>query len=75
MIEIDQTSMWYVNSIMYELQKLKESQFMGNIEFKLHFNSGGIGNMGITLYKSVKKPIERVIKPLDGKVGMHLNVD
>ena len=50
---------WYKNSVIaIELEKLEEARFTGNIEFKVNLKEGSIGNINVTLQKSIKKPIE-----------------
>jgi len=44
----------YVKYILDELRKLKNGRFTGNVEFKVNLIDGGIGNMNVLLYKSVK---------------------
>ena len=44
----------YLEFIMGELEKLKEGNFTGNIEFKVNFKEGSIANLNCSLNKSVK---------------------
>ena len=54
---IDKNVEWYTNTIKHELEKLKETKFMGDLQIKLHLKDGNIGHMYFTQNKSIKKPV------------------
>lgn len=46
---------YYMDVILLEVTRLKEGLFTGNVEFKVNFKDGKIGNMNVCLNKSVKQ--------------------
>jgi len=54
MIKLDEQTEKYIESIRYELSKLKENRFTGNRSFRLNFKEGSVANMNLTSEKSVK---------------------
>ncbi len=45
---------WYLKSIKHEVELINDKDFVGSVEFKINIRQGVIGNMNITLGKSVK---------------------
>ncbi len=45
---------WYLNAIRHEVEQINEKDFVGSVDFKINIRQGSIGNMNITLNKSVK---------------------
>jgi len=44
----------YLEAIRYELEKLRDGKFTGNMDFKVNFKEGSIGNLNIGLNRSLK---------------------
>jgi len=44
----------YLDVVRKDLETLRDTQFTGNIEFKINLREGGIANMNCGKYKSVK---------------------
>ena len=52
---------WYIEAITHELERLLDTRFTGNIEFRVNFKDVSIANQNITLSKSVKRPTEKFL--------------
>lgn len=50
---------WYLDFIKHELEQINDKGFVGCVDFKVNIREGVIGNMNITLGKSVKRIIEK----------------
>lgn len=46
---------WYLASMRHEIEQINDKDFVGSLEFQVNIRQGVIGNMNVTLGKSVKK--------------------
>ena len=55
---MNENTKWYLDFIKREIEKLRTGNFTGNVDFKVNWKDGAIGNLNCVLAKSVRH-IER----------------
>jgi len=47
---------WYIEALKHEFEQCTENRYTGNIEFKVNWKEGAIGNLNLGLHKSLQAP-------------------